>query len=279
MATDHPDPFEEAKARSNRLFAQFERAQPCEVVGVVAPGGPGMSQSQGEDFWTLVIGLDRWRVRGQQVRAESLTLRQRGSEGALDRLRKTTKPYSVLRMRAGIVETNEFGSPQGELLEIIGPDDDAELHARAAELRAPAVHHDPQFGALTLDRSVDWYSGETRWNEETIEVNFEATSPEELKSGIDVARALWTEQASWNDRVRAFAVERLLDLKNGNWVDEEEGPISSETFLSRMKLRSITIRPNGAFEFWHDDGDLFFGHSIMVSGSLADGLQDVDIPG
>lgn len=46
-----------------------------------------------------------------------------------------------------------------------------------------------------------------------------------------------------------------------------------------MKLEAITVRPNGEFEFWHDDGDLFWGHSILISGDLNHGLEDADIPG
>jgi hypothetical protein len=32
--------------------------------------------------------------------------------------------------------------------------------------------------------------------------------------------------------------------------------------------------PDGAFEFWHNDGDLFWGHSILIVGSLEEGLTD-----
>jgi len=46
-----------------------------------------------------------------------------------------------------------------------------------------------------------------------------------------------------------------------------------------MTLRSITLEQGGVFEFWHDDGDMFGGHSIMVRGTLQDGPTDADIPG
>jgi hypothetical protein len=46
-----------------------------------------------------------------------------------------------------------------------------------------------------------------------------------------------------------------------------------------MKLTSISIGSEGTFEFWHNDGDLFYGHSIQIGGSLAKGLTRADIPG
>ena len=46
-----------------------------------------------------------------------------------------------------------------------------------------------------------------------------------------------------------------------------------------MKIESITVHPDGGFEFWHNDGDLFWGHSILISGSLVEGPNSADIPG
>jgi hypothetical protein len=46
-----------------------------------------------------------------------------------------------------------------------------------------------------------------------------------------------------------------------------------------MTLESITVTPDGSFDFWHNDGDLFYGHSIQVSGNLSQGPTHADIPG
>ena len=37
--------------------------------------------------------------------------------------------------------------------------------------------------------------------------------------------------------------------------------------------------PDGRFEFWHEDGGLFWGRSIHVRGTLTAGPTDADIPG
>jgi len=46
-----------------------------------------------------------------------------------------------------------------------------------------------------------------------------------------------------------------------------------------VSLSSITVHPQGTFEFWYDDGDLFWGHSIMISGSIEKGLREAGIHG
>ena len=46
-----------------------------------------------------------------------------------------------------------------------------------------------------------------------------------------------------------------------------------------MTLESIVFGPGGSFEFYHNDGDLFAGHCILVRGSVEEGPTDADIPG
>jgi hypothetical protein len=46
-----------------------------------------------------------------------------------------------------------------------------------------------------------------------------------------------------------------------------------------MTLQSVSTYADDSFGFWHDDGDLFWGHAIQVTGSLKEGPKDADIPG
>jgi hypothetical protein len=71
----------------------------------------------------------------------------------------------------------------------------------------------------------------------------------------------------------------LLNLKNDNWLDDGEDEVTAEQFIEAMRLESIAVYPDGSFVFWHQDGDLFWGHSIQICGSLSEGLTDADIPG
>ncbi len=96
---------------------------------------------------------------------------------------------------------------------------------------------------------------------------------------LQTAKELRKNQEDWAEKVGDFAVGELLELKNTTWLDEDEATITPEEFKKRMRLESITVSPNGEFEFWHDDGDLFWGHSIQVSGNLKDGLTDANIQG
>ena len=60
-----------------------------------------------------------------------------------------------------------------------------------------------------------------------------------------------------------FAAGKLLDTHNDGW--NEGKPISAQAFIQRMTLESVSIDPQGKVELYYNDGDLFWGHSIVVS--------------
>jgi hypothetical protein len=135
------------------------------------------------------------------------------------------------------------------------------------------------FGELTLDRTIDWFAGKREWNGVPIDVHFEIGDDGGIVGAITTAERLWADQAAWKRRIDDYAVEQLLPLKNESWLDEGESKLSPKKFKSWMTLTSITVADEGQFQFWHDDGDLFGGHWIEISGNLKDGPNHADIPG
>ena len=94
-----------------------------------------------------------------------------------------------------------------------------------------------------------------------------------------MAHSLDLGQEEWNRRIRDYAVKELLAVENESWIDQDEPELTPDDFKDRMTLESITVDPNGSFDFWHDDGDLFWGHAIQIGGNLAEGPKYADTPG
>ncbi len=135
------------------------------------------------------------------------------------------------------------------------------------------------FGDLVLDRRLNWFDGKAKWLGATIDVNCDRGDDGTIDKALQTARHLWADQPGWTRRVLTFAASELLPTKNDYWLDDDEEPLTSEQFVSRMHLVSISLGGDGSFEFWHDDDDMFLGHSIQVRGTQADGLQWANIPG
>ena len=87
----------------------------------------------------------------------------------------------------------------------------------------------------------------------------------------------------WDKEIRAFSAKKLTDNAN-DWLqdsledDEEFVEITEERFAERMVLNSIGFDENG-FEVFYDDDDMFWGHSILVDGTLENGMEQAYIAG
>jgi hypothetical protein len=126
---------------------------------------------------------------------------------------------------------------------------------------------------------IGWFEGKAKWNRKTVALHLEPGEDGGIADAIKTAEALWAGQAAWQRKVDEFAVARLLPAKNDSWLGEGERELTPADFKKRMKLQSIYVAGDGRFEFWHEDGGLFGGHAIQISGTLQDGLTDADTPG
>jgi hypothetical protein len=241
----------------------------CEdILGIVSERGQGVVNTVHLFFFSA------WRRIGQPLVNNELTILR--PVAADDDWSAPYPPLSIHRI--GVLLSKD--QTRAIFANAVAANvDDAELMAVAEELQKPVLISTKLFGDLWLDASLGWFEGEAEWNGEPIDVHFHADDGGSIDRGIDVAEALWKNQQQWKRKVEDFAVSRLLALKNEAWLPDDEKHLTPEQFKSRMTLQSISFAADGSFEFWHDDGDLFWGHSIQISGSLQDGLTQADIPG
>lgn len=192
---------------------------------------------------------------------------------------------NIVRLRARVSEVNVFGSPQALMVDFVGRTEDFGLREFQRQLRVPIVHDDPMLGKLTWSRRYNWFDGNAKWHRgrgwfaTRVRVHLLTGTAENLPAALRVAHALWADQSGWDDRVRKYAAENLLELKNDNWLGESESPLTAKQFMKRMTLETISVNADGTFDFWHNDGGLFLGHSIQIRGNLTDGPTCADIPG
>jgi hypothetical protein len=263
--------------RQQRLLDQLAVSPVVEVTGVVSPNGATGVRSRGEDLWTANFTFEAWRIGTADLQIVPLRISRKVTDAELDQLRSAINPYTVMRIKARVGES-AFGGYQALLEEFVGVyKSDAELNQYAERLQQPVTFENPDFGTFTLDRRVDWFAAEVVWDGKPVSLNLSDAA--EVEASLKVAQTLWQAQREWNLRIRDFAVQELLPLKNENWLDEDEAELSPDEFKDRMTLESITVYPSGSFDFWHNDGDLFWGHSIQISGNLSDGPKHADIPG
>jgi hypothetical protein len=139
--------------------------------------------------------------------------------------------------------------------------------------------HDSVLGDLAYDQRLDEYQARFSGPNRVLEV---CIVPDESASlAVPLARArTFVADAAANIRAAAsFSCQALLRLKNDEWLQEDEVVLTPEQFVGKMRLQGIRFAPDGSAEYYFEDGDLFWGHCIVVRTDSAEKFLDADLAG
>jgi hypothetical protein len=245
------------------------------ICGLVDASGPAGCSDGSSDNWSLVFHLAAHRVA---EKLETTTLRCEIPMSRPDMREWMSRIDAYAFVDATVTGLTEQGAALLSDLKIVD-DSDSELAAIKEAMLVPVMVQTDLFGAIELDRNIDQYQGSMTWCGAPVRLSISCADLANPIAAVEVAESLFRAQKDWQGRVQEFAADRLLALKNDSWLGDDEEKLSREVFVSRMTLEEISVDENGDFSFWHDDGDLFWGHAIMISGNLESGLSDADIPG
>ncbi len=127
------------------------------------------------------------------------------------------------------------------------------------------------------------FEGGISWWGEDIDTSLEVDSSSEdtWTAAVAAMKQMMTDQDRWDRDMRAFAARQLTELAC-DWresADEEVPEITEESFARRIELRSIAMDADGSFSAYFDDDDMFFGHCVVVYGTLVDGVTSAEMAG
>lgn len=137
----------------------------------------------------------------------------------------------------------------------------------------------PNLGLLRYSNQDDWYDGQINFQQLQVSITLHMDDEGLTEALFNRANHLVINIENYAASAKDYAVEKMLELKNKIWVDENEEPLTSKQFKNFMVLDGITIYPEGNVEFYHDDGDLFFGHCIVVNMDGSDRFLNAYIAG
>ncbi len=271
------NPAQNTENKQFKAFAAKFLPEELTILAVTGANGFGGGKTRGEALWTVSIGLTAWMEEdSSDIHRGEFVLSTVGDEQLLEVLRRRTRPDFIIKFRGRVSEDGK----RLLLLDLPEPGFDPDLEAILEEQKKPVTFWEEGLGTFTLNRQVDWFETEIQWLGAEISLVFDAE--EDRAEVLRKAKALLADAVSWDKRVREYAADELLELAN-DWAeqmeDEEPQEIAREQFMERMELESIEIRADGSFEFWFADGDLFYGHSIHVSGDMENGPDDAGMEG
>ena len=207
--------------------------------------------------------------------------------GILDRFRRE----AVYRLKArkkipSEVPEGVTASSQNQFLVVEVLEEDAScpaLEEMLADYRKPVAVVDEVLGELTLDKDLDMFEGALLWRDVDIDISLEVDSSSEdtWAAAVVAMKQMVSDQDAWDRDMRTFAARELTELAC-EWresADAEVPEITEESFAQRLDLTSIAMDPDGSFSAYFNDDDMFFGHCVVVYGTLADGVASAVMEG
>ena len=288
------DLLEYMRSQDNMTQAEWERTfeeEEREILVLLA-GGSGAGKMNG--FWDVshyfiaYVDCQTGALHTGDGRiVYPVSDEEHDAGGILDRFRRE----AVYRLKARKkiphkIPEGVTASSQNEFLIVEVLEEDAPcpaLEEVLAEYRRPVVLNDEELGELSLDKDLDMFEGGISWRGEDIDISLEvdSSSEETWTAAVAAMKQMMTDQDRWDRDMRAFAARQLTELAC-DWresADEEVPEITEESFAQRIELTSIAMDPDGSFSAYFDDDDMFFGHCVVVYGTLADGVASAVMAG
>ena len=288
------DLLEYMRSQNDMTQAEWERTfeEEAKEILVLLAGGSGAGKRNG--FWDVshyfIAYVDcqtgALHAGGGRI-VYPVSDEQHDAGGILDRFRRE----AVYRLKARKriphkIPEGVTASSQNQFLIVEVLEEDAPcpaLEEVLAEYRRPVVLNDEELGELSLDKDLDMFEGGISWRGEDIDISLEVDSSSEdtWTAAVAAMKQMMTDQDRWDRDMRAFAARELTELAC-EWresADEEVPEITEESFAQRIELTSIAMDPDGSFSAYFDDDDMFFGHCVVVYGTLADGVASAVMAG
>lgn len=251
-----------------------------EVAAVTGASGVSAGKAGGDILWNASIDLIAWKSlhSNEPVKNEGLRLEWLSDDAELKKSRDLLHKNKIVRLQ---VRKAEKTMMLVNILEIEYEDDD--LNRVLRDSMKPVFYNDEVLGKFELDKSVKLFEKKISWAGEEGRLYFDwDENVDIMKSALETANALLEDSDDWNKKIRIYAAEELVELANEWLQDNEESDIdeiTKEMFVDFMELDSISVYPEGDFEIFFFDGDMFWGHSIIVSGDINGEFTSADIAG
>ncbi len=154
------------------------------------------------------------------------------------------------------------------------------LEAILTEYKKPVVI-DREWGRLTLDRGNGSYEGSVDFGGTEVDLSLSVDDGADTCNGsMEALEALMADPKEWVKKAKIFLAKEFTENAN-DWQSGEEDyePITTVGFAKRITLCCISISEDGDLEFWFDDDDMFFGHTLVAYGTLEDGFTEGNMMG
>lgn len=257
-----------------------------EIVAITGASGIGAGKAGGAVMWRASITLVAWKklnvsdgTSTTDVIQEDTNLSWLADDEQWKECRDWLQQDSVVKL----LVRRSIDHKSFMLVEVLeASHHDEELQLLLQKMLEPVLYEDKLLGEFVLNRTIHTFEKNIIWANEEGTLYFDQGEAGEMEASLSTAHVLFNDQDIWSKKIRSYAAEELVELANDWLADDEDAEldeITEELFVSRLTLSSITVSDHGDFTIYYDDGDLFWGHVIIVEGNINGAFESAHIAG
>jgi len=137
----------------------------------------------------------------------------------------------------------------------------------------------PTLGPLAYNPQFGWYSTQVMVGGQEVGVHLLCEGSDGEAPALDPAARLVSMLDAVVSAAKQHAATGLLTLKNDAWLEDDEPEVTRDAFIDRMELSSVIVNGGGTSDLYFRDGDLFWGHVIIVERNEAGEFGEAHIAG
>ena len=204
------------------------------------------------------------------------------SQGTLTWMEKDSKSklkYNFDKMGAYHVRArkNKENNRSYLLVDVLNKIDDKRFDNVKEEYLKPIIIRS-EFGEFQLDRDYDRFEGKTDYLDEKCSVTMYVNRGETTADiQLNKLREIMKDLADWDNRLKRYTSQEMLDLAN-DWC-EDEIEITEEQFIQRIGVPGIVIHPDGKVEAWFESDGMFTDHAVVVEIDKNGNFGEVNLEG
>ncbi len=148
----------------------------------------------------------------------------------------------------------------------------------------PNLIKDPYLGTIQYCEDDEFYKGQINYdNNQVVEfylLDLDFDSQENLKKTLEYTGKIVNDIILNHRKYKLFAADKLLELHNETW--NEGKAIDTQDFIRLITLDVVHIYSddiNNTANIYYNDGDLFWGHSIVIYTNSKGELKNAEIMG
>lgn len=227
--------------------------------------------------WEFTLTLQPWRAEGELRTSQLRAIAHNLDRETAQALAQAYPPPTVVRIAVAERPRSEDDRPEVAIVTLDGLVDDPELANFIAAKRVFPPYEHIVLGRFVKERDALPHIGAATWNGAPIELWLDGDEAD-LDACAANAEAMLTSAGVWQAEMTARACAKMYANWDAVWR-ENDPPLSQAEWKARLTLEALSVTASGRFTATFADGDLFWGHAIEVSGSLAEGATDAVMVG